>query len=88
MGQDPDLSLERPIASLNLSKEITARLAGSADPPANVGALLKLAHAGTLGDITGIGPARKRAIEQSLHRAGHPLGDRPGRRFHLPGRAS
>ena len=88
MGQDPDLivDLEGPISSLDLSDQITACLALSDDPPARVGDLLARARENTLGHIKGIGPARKRAIEQSLRRAGHHPGDRPGRRF-LPGRA-
>ena len=88
MGEDSELNpdLESPVSSLGLPVEIAVFLAVASDPPLTVGALLALARDDALGDIKGIGPARKRVIEQSLRRAGHHPGDRPGRQSFLPGR--
>ena len=89
MGEDSELSpdLGSPVSSLGLPEQIAICLAVSPDPPLTVGALLALAREDALGGIRGIGPSRKRAIEQSLRRAGHHPGNRPGRQFFLPGRA-
>ena len=89
MGQDPEVTvdLNGPISHLGLPDEITIALALATDPPASIGDLLTLARENVLGEIKGIGPARKRAIEQSLRRAGQDPGDRPGPQFVLPGRA-
>ena len=88
MGENPDLNagLESPVSSLGLPEQIAICLAVSPDPPSTVGALLALARNDALRGIRGIGPARKRVIEQSLRRAGHYPGDRPYQQFFLPGR--
>jgi hypothetical protein len=92
MGEGPSMiaeptDLESAIACLGLAEDITVCLALSPAPPTTIGDLLILAREDRLGAIRGIGPARKRAIEQSLRFAGCQLGERPGRQFFLRGRS-
>ena len=76
-----------PIASLGLPAEIMLCLAVTPNPPETIGDLLALAREDRLGEVRGIGPARKRTIEVSLRLAGCDLGERPGRQFFLRGRS-
>ncbi len=91
MGEGPPMTpeptdLESPIGSLGLDVEIIICLALSPERPTTIGELLTIAREGRLGTIRGIGPARKRAVENSLEFAGCDLGHRPGRQFFLRGR--
>ena len=78
--------LVSPISDLGLTDEINIHLATAPGPPRTVRDVLALARDGRLGDIKGIGPARKRTIEVSLRLAGCDLGAPSGPRFFLPGR--